>query len=176
MNKVLAVADGRAGRIVEVEAYRGEADAGSHSFRGLTARNATMFGPPGHMYVYFSYGMHWCCNAVCGDESITGHGVLIRALEPLGNLPGIRQARPRISNDRLLCSGPGRLTQALGIDRTLDGADLVSGASGVTILDDGVAPPVQPGISVRIGLSKAADLLLRFHVAGNPYVSGRIAR
>lgn len=176
MNKVLLVADGRAGRIVEVEAYRGDADAGSHSFRGRTARNATMFGPPGHMYVYFSYGMHWCCNAVCGDDVITGHGVLIRALEPIGAIAAIRAARPRITHDRLLCSGPGRLTQALGIDRGFDGADLVTGFSGVTILDDGIEPPAEPGTSVRIGLSKAADLQLRFYVAGNAYVSGRAAR
>jgi DNA-3-methyladenine glycosylase len=170
LNKVLATADGRSGRIVEVEAYRGALDPAAHTFRGKTARNATMFGPSGHLYVYFIYGMHWNCNAVCGGD-VAGNGVLIRALEPLAGLERMRAARGGIDNDRLLCSGPARLSQALGIDRTLDGADLVTGSAGICILDDGTAPPAEPVASHRIGISKNIEPLWRWHVPDNRYIS-----
>lgn len=170
LNKVLATADGRSGRIVEVEAYRGALDPAAHTFRGKTARNATMFGPPGHLYVYLIYGMHWNCNAVCGGE-VAGNGVLIRALEPLAGLDRMRTARGGIDNDRLLCSGPARLSQALGIDRRLDGADLVTGAAGIGIFDDGTTPPAQPLASRRIGISKSTEPLWRWCVPYNRYVS-----
>ncbi len=171
LNKVLAAADGRSGRIVEVEAYYGALDAAAHSYRGKTQRNAVMFGPPGFMYVYFTYGMHWCCNAVCGD----GHGtaVLIRALEPLTGLEKMRAARPRVRADRELCSGPARLTQALGITGAQNGIDLVGARDGFTIIDDGTPPPAMLASSPRIGISKAADLPWRWYVAGNSHVSRR---
>ncbi|WNL47524.1 DNA-3-methyladenine glycosylase [Dyella sp. BiH032] len=174
LNKVLAAADGRAGRIVEVEAYAGAIDPAAHTYRGKTARNATMFGPPGHLYVYFTYGMHWCCNCVCGPEG-TGVAVLIRALEPVHGLALMRAARPRTAIDRDLCRGPARLTQAMGIDGAQDGIDLVAAAEGFTVLDDGVAPPEGLVGSPRIGISVAKDLPWRWSVPGNRYVSGPAA-
>ncbi|KJV30962.1 DNA-3-methyladenine glycosylase [Luteibacter yeojuensis] len=170
LNKVLACADGRAGRIVEVEAYVGAIDPAAHTFRGKTKRNAVMFGPPGHMYVYFTYGMHWCCNTVCGDDG-EGSGVLIRALEPIAGLDAMRTARPRVRRDRELCSGPARLTQALGITGEQNGIDLVRARDGYTVLDDGMPPPENVPESARIGIREGTDLLWRWFVAGNTNVS-----
>ena len=129
-----------------------------------------MFGPAGHMYVYFTYGMHWCANAVCGEVGV-GEGVLIRALEPLTGLERMRQSRARVMRDRDLCSGPAKLAQALTITGANDGADLVTGDRGFRILDDRTPPPGHPGVSNRIGISKAADLPWRWYVQGNPNVS-----
>jgi DNA-3-methyladenine glycosylase len=159
-----------AARIVEVEAYRGSEDPGSHAFRGPTPRNATMFGRPGHLYVYFTYGMHWCANAVCGPGLIP-HAVLLRAASPLSGLDLMRSRRPAARRDRDLCSGPARLAQAFGIDRAFDGADLVSGS--LRILDDGTPPPTHPGVTTRIGLSpgRGEDLPLRYIVSGDPNLS-----
>jgi DNA-3-methyladenine glycosylase len=175
LNKLL-VAGSRVGRIVEVEAYRGREDPGSHAYRGLTPRSETMFGPPGHLYVYFSYGMHWCANVVC-QPSGTPHAVLLRALAPVAGLDEMRIARARgqkrAVSTRDLCRGPGRLAQALGLSRDHDGADLVTGSSGVRLTDDGVAPPADPGVSLRVGLTRGADLPLRFFVPGDPHVSSR---
>lgn len=170
LNKVLACADGRAGRIVEVEAYMGAIDPAAHTFRGKTKRNAVMFGPPGHMYVYFTYGMHWCCNTVCGEDG-EGSGVLIRALDPLAGLDAMRAARPRVRRDRELCSGPARLTQALGITGEQNGIDLVRARDGYTVLDDGMPPPENVPGSARIGIREGTDLLWRWFVAGNTNVS-----
>ena len=170
LNKILVVGDGRAGRIVEVEAYAGAEDPAAHTFRGRTDRNATMFGPPGHMYVYFTYGLHYCCNAVCGEVD-EGVGVLIRALEPLAGIERMREARPRARRDADLCNGPGKVTQALGIDRRHDGADLVEGDQGTQIIDDGTAPPRQPIATPRIGIRHAAELAWRWPVRAHPHVS-----
>ncbi|MGO4701281.1 DNA-3-methyladenine glycosylase [Dyella sp. 2RAB6] len=171
LNKILATVDGRAGRIVEVEAYAGAVDPAAHTYRGKTPRNATMFGPPGHLYVYFTYGMHWCANCVCGPQG-AGCAVLIRALEPLHGLALMRAARPRIAVDRDLCRGPARLTQALGIDRAQDGIDLVDASEGFTVVDDGTPPPDHAIGGPRIGISVAKDFPWRWYVHGNRHVSG----
>jgi DNA-3-methyladenine glycosylase len=168
LNKVV-VAGERRGRIVEVEAYCGGEDPAAHSYRGPTARNATMFGPAGHLYVYFTYGMHWCCNPVCGDDGV-GVAVLLRALEPLDGLDAMRAARGGV-RDRDLCRGPARLCQALGITGAADGADLVTGDRGLTIVDDGTPPPAEPAVGPRIGITRGADHPWRWWVPGSPLVS-----
>jgi DNA-3-methyladenine glycosylase len=169
LGKVL-VAGRTAARIVEVEAYCGAEDPGSHAFRGRTARNATMFGPPGHLYVYFTYGMHWCANAVCGDDG-EAVAVLLRAGEPLRGLPEMRRRRPAARRDRDLCRGPARLCQALDLSGVHDGADLVAHDRGVTIVDDGTPPPTTPVVGTRIGLSAGADLPWRWCTPGDPHLS-----
>jgi DNA-3-methyladenine glycosylase len=160
LNKLL-VAGRRVGRIVEVEAYVGDIDPGSHAFRGMTRRNATMFGPAGHLYVYFTYGMHWCCNVVC-DEPGIGTAVLIRALAPVEGVDEMFASRPKARRERDLCSGPAKLTQALGVDGTHDGADLVTGDHDIQVVDDGTPPPAAPANGLRIGLAQ---------VPGDPNVS-----
>ncbi|MCB1678163.1 MAG: DNA-3-methyladenine glycosylase [Halioglobus sp.] len=172
LNKILVGADGRSGRIVETEAYCGAIDPAAHTYRGKTARNATMFGPPGKMYVYFTYGMHWCCNTVCGEEG-EGIGVLLRALAPLSGLEIMRAHRPKARRDRELCSGPARLTQAMGISGVHDGIDLVAGDGGFCIVDDGTPPPRNPVASGRIGVSRAAEAPWRWYVPGDTNVSRR---
>jgi DNA-3-methyladenine glycosylase len=169
LNKLL-VRDGRVGRIVEVEAYRGSDDPASHAFRGRSRRNATMFGSPGRLYVYFTYGMHFCANVVCLPEGTAG-AVLLRALAPVGGIEAMRAARPRIEKDHQLASGPAKLCQAMGITRMEDGADLVTGHGGLRIMDDGVPPPVDPGVSGRVGIRHAADRPWRWWVRDDPNVS-----
>jgi DNA-3-methyladenine glycosylase len=171
LNKLLVRGE-RVGRIVEVEAYCGSDDPASHAYRGRTARNATMFGPAGHLYVYFTYGMHFCANVVCGEEG-EATAVLLRGLTPVAGLEAMRALRPLVRNDRDLCSGPARLAQAFGLDRTFDGADLVTADLGVTIDDDGVPPPESPGLSARIGVAAGADLPWRFYVPGAVGLSRR---
>ncbi len=161
------------GRIVEVEAYFGEDDPAAHSFSGKTARNEVLFGPPGHAYVYFVYGMHYCLNVSCEPEGIAG-GVLFRALEPISGLETMARNRGLTGRPAAaLTSGPGRLCQAFGVTRARDnGADLTSRRSDLQIQDDGflageiIATP-------RIGISKDVARLARFSLAGNPFVSGR---
>jgi DNA-3-methyladenine glycosylase len=161
------------GRIVEVEAYFGSGDPAAHAAAGRTARNTVLFGPPGHAYVYFIYGMHSCLNISCEPAGQAG-SVLVRALEPLEGLAQMaewRGLRPHVP-PRLLTSGPGRLCQAFGITRaTHNGMDLLADDSGLQLREDGGETP---GIltTPRIGISKAAERPLRFVVAGNPCVSG----
>lgn len=174
LNLLLVRDDGRAGRIIEVEAYDGANDPASHAFRGPTPRNRTMFGPPGHLYVYFSYGVHWCANVVTGPEG-SGLAVLLRALEPVAGVEAMRAARWKNQKrqvDRDLCRGPGRLTQALGIDGAMDGADLLSDDGVLRLESDGTPPPPHPAVSPRIGISVATDRLWRFSVPGHGGVSG----
>lgn len=170
LNKLIVVADGRAGRIVEVEAYCGADDPAAHTYRGRTQRNATMFGEAGHLYVYFSYGIHWCANTVCGEVG-EGVGVLLRAIEPVQRLDAIRAARGEPRREADIGNGPGKLAQALGITGALNGADLVNNELGITIVNDGVPPPATPVATPRIGISKAREHPWRWHVHGNAYVS-----
>jgi DNA-3-methyladenine glycosylase len=170
LNKLLVRDDGRAARIVEVEAYAGGEDPASHAFRGETPRNRTMFGPPGKLYVYFTYGMHWCGNAVCGEPGIAT-AVLLRAAAPCDGIDLLWAARPKARRTRDLCSGPAKLCQAFGLDGTFDGADLVCGDRGVRIVDDGTPPPRRPGRSPRVGISVAVDHRWRWFVRGDPNVS-----
>jgi DNA-3-methyladenine glycosylase len=171
LNKVL-VHGNRAVRLVEVEAYAGSEDPGSHAYRGLRPRNATMFGPPGHLYVYRSYGIHWCANVVCGDAGWPS-AVLLRGGTPLEGVEEMYASRPGITRERDLTAGPGRLCQALGIDGTFDGTDVVKGTNGVLLLDDGTPPPDDPGVSTRIGLSpgKGEKSPWRYYVRGAVGVS-----
>ena len=169
LNKVLVAGDTE-GRIVEVEAYMGGDDPGSHAFRGQTRRNATMFGPAGHLYVYFTYGMHWCANVVCGEEGVAT-AVLLRALAPLEGVEVMRVRRPAARRDVDLCSGPAKLCQALGVDGSFDGADLVTGRQGLLVVDDGTPPPAQPVRTSRIGVTAGGDRRWRWYVKGEPNVS-----
>lgn len=171
LGKVLVGPNG-SGRIVEVEAYDGGEDPGSHAFRGPTPRTKVMFGPPGHLYVYFSYGMHWCANIVCRDEGRAA-AVLLRALEPLTGIERMRAARPTARRDRDLCRGPARLCAALGVDGALDGIDLLAPGAPVTVLDDGAGAPDATVVTTRVGLSRGEDLPWRWYVAGDPNVSRR---
>jgi len=168
-----------AARIVEVEAYLGGEDAAAHAFAGRTARNAVLFGPPGFAYVYFIYGNHYCLNVSCLPDGIPG-GILFRALEPLAGIDRMAALRaislPRGSYSardlRQLATGPGRLAEAFGITRDRDnGKDLTDPDSGLFLADDGHPAP-QVRITPRIGITKAADLPLRYIVADSLFVSG----
>jgi DNA-3-methyladenine glycosylase len=156
--------DGVGGTIVEVEAYAPE-DPASHSYRGRTARNTTMFGPPGHLYVYRSYGIHWCANVVCGEDGV-GAAVLLRALEPTSGLDRMRRRR-RVTRTSLLCAGPGRLTEALGITGQHDGLPL--DRPPFRVLERETPPDVVSG--PRVGITKAAELPWRYALRGSPFVS-----
>jgi DNA-3-methyladenine glycosylase len=163
LNKVLVVG-ACAGRIVEVEAYRSD-DPASHSFRGRTPRNAAMFGRPGHLYVYFTYGMHHCANVVTGSEH-DGQAVLLRAVVPCAGIEVMRSRRgPR--PDRELADGPGKLCQAFGIDGSHDGVDLCRSA-GVLIVDDGTPPPLDPLVGARVGIRHGRDQPWRWRLGGSP--------
>lgn len=160
------------GRIVETEAYLGEDDPAAHSFAGLTNRNSVLFGPPGHAYVYFIYGMYYCLNVSCEPEGQAG-GVLFRALEPVVGLAKMAKLRglPDGASPRLLTSGPGRLCQALGIVRDgINGIDLTSPKSPLRIYDDGYVPE-SVTVTPRIGIRKASAMPLRFLISGNGFVS-----
>ncbi|MFT3779910.1 MAG: DNA-3-methyladenine glycosylase [Ottowia sp.] len=165
--------DGVGGVIVETEAYDAS-DAASHTHRGETPRNRAMFGPPGHAYVYRSYGIHWCLNVVC-REAGHGAGVLIRALRPTQGLARMRQRRglpADHADDRLLCAGPGRVGQALGITLAHDGLPLNAPPFALMAALAG-APPAEVLSGPRIGISKAVELPWRFGLAGSPHLSRR---
>lgn len=171
LNKLLVAEDGNGvvgGRIVEVEAYD-ESEPASHSFRGPTPRCEVMFGRAGHLYVYRSYGIHWCTNVVCDVEG-RGAAVLIRALEPMFGLDEQRRRRGR-RLERELCSGPGKLSQALGLTGDDNGSDLCATAGRVLLLDDGKPPPEEMARGPRIGISKAVERPWRFWVPDHPHVS-----
>jgi DNA-3-methyladenine glycosylase len=174
LNKVL-VSGTRAGRIVEVEAYKGAVDPASHAYRGETARTAIMFGPPAYLYVYFTYGMHWCANVVTGPAG-EASALLIRALAPLRGLEEMRRLRPAARRDRDLCNGPAKLCQALGITGADNGTDLLARsnsphAGAVRLVDDGTPPPKRPAQGKRIGIRVATEEPWRFWVAGDESVS-----
>jgi DNA-3-methyladenine glycosylase len=155
-------------RIVETEAYLGYDDPASHGYlHRRNARNGALFGPPGSWYVYLSYGMHWCANLVCQRSGLAS-AVLLRALEPLSGLDVMRRRRGPVP-DRELCSGPGKLCQALGISRELDGGRM--SGSLVIVRRPDRREETRVAVTPRIGITKAADWPLRFHVAGSPWLS-----
>jgi len=156
LGKVLMVGD-LAGRIIEIEAYTQD-DPASHSFRGPTPRTAPMFGAAGHLYVYFTYGMHHCANVTTGQVG-DGQAVLIRALEPLRGIDVMIERRGRTRN---IADGPGKLCQALGIGLSMTGLDLCDHACQIGIFDDGVAPPSDPTSTERIGIRVGTDRLWRW--------------
>ena len=156
--------DGVGGRIVEVEAYD-QQDPASHGYRGPTPRNAAMFGPPGHAYVYRSYGLHWCLNLVCGGEGVP-EAVLIRALEPTRGVD-LQRRRRGVEDVRALCSGPGKLCQALGITGEQDG--LALDVAPFRLLARAEIPEIVTG--PRIGITRATELSWRYMSAGSPYLS-----
>ena len=169
LGKVLRVdlgdGDVRSGRITEVEAYGGLDDPASHSARGETPRNRPMFGAAGTVYVYFTYGMHWCANIVTGAVG-DPQAVLLRAVEPIEGLDAIRAARPRARRDRDLANGPAKLCEALGIGQWANwvalGADV--GGRSIRLLDDGTPPPAVPLVGPRVGISVAQEIPWRFRV------------
>jgi DNA-3-methyladenine glycosylase len=176
LGKILVRRDGRkllTGRIVEVEAYLGAEDAAAHASIGKTSRNAVLFGPPGHAYVYFIYGNHYCLNVSCLPDG-TPSGILFRAVEPIRGMEAMFKLRgiDKSSDLRRLTRGPGRLAAAFGITRERDnGKDLSSARSDLYIAYDGTPPP-EVLITKRIGITKAADMPLRYIVPGNRFVSG----
>jgi DNA-3-methyladenine glycosylase len=184
LGKILLRREGRkvrAGRIVEIEAYLGMDDPAAHAAAGRTKRNDVLFGPPGLAYVYFIYGFHYCLNVSCEPDGTPG-GILFRALEPLAGVEEMYAARDmqphdgRVTELKLLTSGPGRLAEAFSITRERDnGKDLTSPKSDLQIVDDGFVIE-KFAVTPRIGIRKAEHELLRYFVAGNPFVSGKKIR
>ena len=182
LGKLLVRRQGRkllAGRIVEDEAYLGAEDPAAHAYSGRTPRNAVLFGPPGHAYVYFIYGNHYCLNVSCMPEG-DGEGVLFRAMEPIAGLEAMAEARgldfsrlQRPAQLRLIASGPGRMAEALDITRERDnGKDLTTRKSDLWLADDGYRPE-RIVATPRVGITKAIEQPLRFVIAGSAYVSGK---
>ena len=158
-------------RLVEVEAYAGEDDPASHAWRGPTPRTSVMYGPPGHAYVYFSYGMHWCLNLVCEPEG-RASAVLLRAGEVVSGLELVRRRRGPKAPARRLAAGPANLAVALGVDGGWDGLDVVARGARLRLRPGTPAADDEVVAGPRVGISRAADTPWRFHVAGNPHVSG----
>jgi DNA-3-methyladenine glycosylase len=180
LGKLIVRREGRkqlAGRVVEVEAYLGAGDLAAHAAAGHTARNAVLWGPPGHAYVYFIYGVHYCLNISCLPAGEAGC-ILIRALQPVSGLHEMAEARELSDLDltsmrdlRKLASGPGKLCEALGITRPRDnGKDMISPKSDLQVLSDGFRVE-EVAVTQRIGITKAAELPLRYVIAGNLFVS-----
>ena len=180
IGKVLVGPDGRSARLVEVEAYLGPDDPGSHAYRGPTPRAAIMFGPPGRLYVYFSYGTHWCANVVCGPEGRAA-AVLLRAAQPLTGLEQMARDRSRGGRSpvvRDLCRGPGRLAAAFGLSGQDNGSWVVprsgEGEPRLVLADDGAGGVGAVAVTARVGLSvsRGAELPLRYVVAASRWASG----
>jgi DNA-3-methyladenine glycosylase len=184
LGKLIIRKEGRkilAGRIVEVEAYLGADDAAAHAAAGRTARNEVLFGPPGHAYIYFIYGVHYCLNISCLSEGDAGC-VLIRALEPVQGIEAMAEARglrsreldfSSVRNLRAIASGPGKLCEALQITRLRDnGKDMLSSSSDLVVTDDGYRAK-KVSITPRIGITKSAAMPLRYLIEGNAFVSGK---
>ena len=167
LGKIL-VRGSTAGRIVETEAYLGVDDRAAHAWRGVTNRTRVLFGPPGHAYVYFIYGMYECLNFVAEQEGKAGC-VLIRALEPVAGIKMMRRRRPAAKRLEDLASGPGKLTLALGITRKQNGADLTR--SSLHVRQEQMERPFEVQVTPRIGITHCADWPLRFFIAGNRFVS-----
>lgn len=177
---LLLVCGERVGRVVEVEAYEGADDPASHAYRGPTPRNGVMFGPPGHLYVYRSYGMHWCANVVCGPAG-EASAVLLRAVEPVAGIEAMWADRPRARRAADLGSGPGKLCAALAIDARHNGADLLDPMSPVRLAlpDASGGPGADPEpaseavvlCGPRVGITRAVERPWRFALAGNAHVS-----
>jgi DNA-3-methyladenine glycosylase len=157
-------------RLVEVEAYRGADDPASHCYRGRTPRNAVMWGPAGHLYTYFVYGMHFCANVVCLTDGVAG-AVLLRAGEVTSDLVTARHRRPTARRDADLARGPARLASLLGLDRSTNGVDLLSSNSPVRLLAGEPVPASAVRSGPRVGVAAAADLPWRFWLHGTPAVS-----
>jgi DNA-3-methyladenine glycosylase len=182
LGKLIVRRDGRkqlAGRIVEVEAYLGADDLAAHAAAGHTARNAVLWGPPGHSYVYFIYGVHYCLNISCLPEGEAGC-VLIRALEPVSGIAEMAKARELADIDytsmrdlRKLASGPGKLCEALGITRPRDNdKDMLSPESDLQVISDGFRVE-EVAVTPRIGITKSAEMPLRYLIASSPFLSRR---
>jgi DNA-3-methyladenine glycosylase len=161
--------DGVGGIVVEVEAYHPE-DPASHGFRGRTSRNASMFGPPGHAYVYRSYGIHWCLNLVCEEEG-SAAAVLLRAVEPTRGIERM-QLRRGVEDPHLLCAGPGRLCEALAVTVAHDGLPLDRRPFELRAR----SRPVEVAMTPRIGITRAAHLPWRYVLPGSPFLSKRVSR
>lgn len=157
-------------RLTEVEAYEGALDPASHAYRGMSPRNAVMFGPAGHLYCYFTYGMHWCANVVCGVDGVAS-AVLLRAGEVVTGLDAARARRPKTRRDSDLAQGPARLATCLGLDRATNGVDLLDPASPVRLEHLPSRRPRDTEAGPRVGISRAVDHPWRFWVAGDPTVS-----
>lgn len=185
LGKVILRRQGRkvlAGRVVEVEAYLGADDAAAHAAAGRTARNDVIFGPPGHAYVYFIYGVHYCLNISCMPEGDAGC-ILIRALQPVAGIEEIAKARQMqdldlssLRNLQKLASGPGKLCEALAITRPRDnGKDMLSPQSDLQVVDDGFKTG-KIAVTSRIGITKSADMPLRYLIEDSPFVSAKIRK
>jgi DNA-3-methyladenine glycosylase len=173
IGKLLIGSDGRVARLVEVEAYLGLDDPASHAFRGPTPRAEIMFGPAGFLYVYFSYGVHWCANVVCGPDG-TASAVLLRAARPLEGVAAMRAARwhgQRNLRERDLCRGPGRLCEAFSVTGAQNGLDLTTPGGLLWLADDGAGSDGAVVATLRVGLTRGATSPWRFIVKDSPWVS-----